>query len=520
MNFKVPLWSHQQAAFNEMVRIYEETQLLPNPAQRQSGYALFFEPRCGKTPTAIAMLRYLCNRDRKRLRTLVFAPPRVLPNWKKELQAHANFGDDKIILLQGAGSRRFSTFKTGCANGAHIFITNYESLLMPDLFDAFAQWKSEFIIFDESHRLKSTTSKRSKAAEKLANPREKVGKETLIRQAPYKMILTGSPILNNLMDLYQQVKIMDGGETFGYWDYRTHRQEPLTFRGFQMTYFTDRNAGMPKDKHFPKWEIKTLEKDNFDGKAAITKLIAPKSMRVERKDCLDLPPTSRVVIECELSAQQKKLYVEMKRDFITWYKNEAVVAKMALTKTLRLLQITSGFVKTDSGEEIYLDDIPKQDALHELLQDILPSGKCLVWSVFKENYRQIREVCEKLGVEYVEVHGDISSKQQDINVLRFQREENVRVFIGHPESGGEGINLVQAPYNIFYSRTHSLKHSIQASARNQSADSKHEKTVRYDIVAKGTLDHLVADIVVEKENMAQEVYAELILKNILQDENI
>lgn len=518
MNFITPLWDHQRKALHEAIKIWEETQLLPNKESRQAGYALFFEPRCGKSAVAINVLRYLCNAQKRKLKTLIFCPPRVISNWKAEFHLHSKFTPEEIILLRGPGKNRSNQFRHHTEAGAPLFITNYESLLMEDLFGAFQKWGPEFIIVDESHRCKDVKAKRSKLLEKLANPREKVGKETLIRNAPYTMILTGSPILNNLLDLYQQFRILDGGETFGYWDYRTQRQEPLSFRGFQMTYFVDRNAGMPKQKYFPKWEIKTLERDGMDGKAEITQKIAPRSMRVERKDVLDLPPTSRVVVETCLTPAQKKLYGEMKRDFITWYKSEPVVARLALTKTLRLLQITSGFVKTEEGKEIYLDEIPKMQALRELLEDLTPSGKCLVWSVFKENYRQCREVCESLGLDYVEVHGEISQAQQDKNVHRFQTEETVRVFIGHPESGGEGINLVQAPYNIFYSRTHSLKHSIQASARNQSQDSQHEKTVRYDLVAVGTLDELVANIVIDKETMAQEVYAELILKNILQNE--
>lgn len=515
MNFIKPLWPHQEKAFHEAVRIYEEVQTLPDPESRQAGYALFFEPRCGKTAVAINVLRYLCTTRRRKLRTLVFCPPRVVPNWRNEFFIHSKFTANDIALLQGAGSKRCDAFMALSSGGASVFVTNYESLLMGELFELFTAWRPEFIVFDESHRLKDIKAKRSKLAEQLSNPRVAVGKEKLIRGAPYKMILTGSPVLNSPMDLYQQFKIMDGGETFGYWDYRTNRQEPLSFRGFQLTYFVDRNAGMPKNKYFPKWELKTKERDGVDAMAQISAKIAEKGMRITRKECLTLPPTSQVTIETDLSAEQKKLYSEMKAEFITWYKSQAVVARLALTKTLRLLQITSGFVKTEEGQELYLESIPKQDALRELLEDLLPSGKALVWSVFKENYRQIREVCEGLGVDFVEVHGDISPAQQDRNVLRFQTDPTCRVFIGHPESGGEGINLVQAPYNIFYSRTHSLKHSIQASARNQSQDSKHEKTVRYDIVAKGTIDQLVADLVQEKEDMTEAVYSALVLKNLL-----
>lgn len=520
IKFLKPLWPHQLRAYEEATRQWEENQLLPAPLPRQeqvqSGYALFFEPRCGKTPTAIAVLRYLCTAQRKMLRTLIFCPPRVVPNWGAEIAMHSKFDPRNVILLQGDGKRRLDHFTMYGALGAHIFITNYETLLMDDLFEVFRKWKPEFIIFDESHRLKDMRAKRSKRAELLANPREKVGELKLIRNAPYKMILTGSPFLNSEMDFYQQFKILDGGNTFSYRAYDTGFRVPLSFRGFQVTYFIDKNIGMPAAKHFPDYRLKTLA-DGMDAKGEISKKIATKGMRIERKDCLILPPVEYVRVRVPMAKEQHRLYAEMKRGFITQYKNNPVVAKMALTKSLRLLQITSGFVKTDDGREIYLDEIPKQDALKELLSDLAPSGKCLVWSVFKENYRQIREACDALRLKYVEVHGEIGAKQQDLNVKAFQTDPAVRVFIGHPESGGEGINLVQAPYNIFYSRSHSLKHSIQASARNQSADSQHVKTVRYDIVAEGTLDELVADLVSKKEAMANEVYAELVLKNLLQD---
>lgn len=507
MNYFKQPWPHQEKAIYEAIKLYEEIKKNARP-EAQAGYALFMEPRCGKTGTAINILRYLCNASSRKLRTLIFCPPRVIPNWKVEFGIHSKFDQSKIVLLQGAGKRRVSLFKAGARGKAQIFITNYESLLMPDLFAGFSTWNSEFIIFDESHRLKDIGAKRTKLAEKLANPRWSTS-DCLRRQAPYKLILTGSPVLNSLMDLYSQFRILDGGETFGYDDYRTGRREPLSFQGFRSTYFFDHNAGMPRNKYFPKWELKrdSLEK--------ISQLIAKKSVRITRAECLDLPPCEQVMVEVELSAEQKKLYGEMKKDFITWFKSQPVTAKLALTKSMRLLQITSGFVKTEEGKELYLHDNPKQTALRELLADLAPSGKCLVWSVFKENYRQIREVCDALKLPYVEVHGEISAKGQDENVKAFQEDEKIKVFIGHPESGGEGINLVQAPYNIFYSRSHSLKHSIQASARNQSQDSKHLKTVRYDIVAKDSLDEMVANLVIGKEKMAEEVYSEIILKNLL-----
>lgn len=492
MEFIKPLWPHQERAFNEAIRLYEENE---KEGRTQTGYALFFEPRCGKTATAINILRYLCAQRKSRLRTLIFCPPRVMSTWKAEILIHSKFAPAEIVLLTGSAERRA---KELASTGGSILITNYESLLMPRLFERFESWDPEFLIFDESHRLKDSRAKRSILAALLAE------------RANYRLILTGSPVLNSPADLYQQFKILDGGETFSYHDYRTNKLEPLSFKGFMNTYFVDQNLGMARHKHFPKWELRPGAMEEISTK------IAKKSMRITRAECLSLPPNEEITLRVEMSPEQEKLYLEMRRDFITWYKESPVVASLAITKTIRLLQITSGFVKTEDGKEEHLVTIPKQRALQDLLEDLLPTGKALVWCVFKENYRQVREVCEALKVRYVEVHGLINASEAEKNIESFQKDEGVRVFIGHPESGGEGINLVQAPYNIFYSRNHSLKHSLQASARNQSQDSTHLKTTRYDIVARGTIDELVAEVVKQKEKMANAAYADLILKNLLQ----
>lgn len=516
MNFIKPLWTHQTAALEQAIHMQE----LGHP-----GYALFFEPRCGKTPVAINMLRHMINLKKTKIKTLIFCPPRVVPGWKKEFAEHSKIPQDQIILLKGSGTLRLKLFKEGVKNGAYIFITNYETLLMGPLFHEFVHWKCDFLVGDEFHRVKDEGAKRSKRMEFLANPREATWDDKKQRfimhrnggryPVPYKMGLTGSPILKSLMDLYWQFRVLDGGKTFSYYDYQTRDMQPLSKRGFQMTYFTDRNLNMPKERYFPKWELKTMRQDGFDGLAAITEKIKNVSARAERKDVLELPPNEVVSIAVDMSEPQKKMYQEMKRDFITHFKDKNVVAELALTKTLRLFQITSGFVKTDEGQELYLPHNPKQDALEDLLTDILPSGKAVIWCVFKENYRQVREVCEKLKVKYVELNGSISANQQDANVLKFKNEEDIRVFIGHPESGGEGLNLSEARYIIFYSRNHHVKHWIQGCARNQSQDSQHMNTTTYNIFARGTVDQAAAEAVASTEAMAQQVYNELILKNIL-----
>ncbi len=479
MEYLVEPWDHQKKAMER--------------ARELSSFALFFEMGTGKTGTAINILRERFNERRAVSRTLIFCPPIVIKNWGDEWKKHSRIAPRAVVLLQGSGKQRLKTFREQSLKEGRVFVTNYETLSMPDVYAHFQAWGPEAIIFDESHYLKSAESKRSKLAEALANPQDKKTRKPL--QAPFKLILTGTPVLNSALDLFQQYLILDGGRTFG-----------ANFFVYRARYFRDRNAGMPKERYFPDWVVRpgALEE--------INQLISQTGMRVEKKDCLDLPPLVQQTLKVPLDRQAKIQYEEMKRDFITYMNDKAVVATMAMTKALRLMQIASGFVKTVDGEEIPLGLTPKMIALKDLLAELTPNHKVLVWAVWKNNYAQIRSICEELGIAHVEVHGDITPTQKIANVACFETDPKCRVFIGHPGSGGLGINLVSASYSIFYSRTFSLGHSLQAEARNHRGGSKeagHEKITRIDLVSSDTIDELVLERLVNKQEISDRVLKDL-----------
>lgn len=486
-----PLWEHQKEAIRREA-------FLP-------GYGLFFEPGTGKSATVIHMLRNRYNAERRILRTLILCPPIVIRNWKDEWLKHSKIDPGKIVLLTGSGKERFKLFKSQAFDSAgnptgRIFVTNYESLLMGDLFSAFCAWKTEALVADESHKCKDGTAKRTKLACELANGRKNKAGEWLHQPIPHRYCLTGTPVLNSPLDLFSQFLILDGGATFG-----------ENFFAFRARYFRDKNAGMPRNKYFPKWEIMpgSLEE--------ISAAISAKSMHVEKHACMDLPPYVEQTRYVGMSDQQKKLYKEMKEDFLTFLDSEEgrkpISATMALTKSLRLMQITSGYVKTVDGEEITLQDTPKMAALREILEDLAPHHKVIVWAVWKENYEQIRNVCESLGLPYVEVHGGTPAHARFQRVDEFNLDPKCRVFIGHPGAGGIGINLVVASYSVFYSRNFSLEQSLQAEARNYRGGSGiHAKVTRIDLVCGETIDELVQKKLAEKIEISDKVLRDLSLE--------
>lgn len=483
------LWKHQKDAVTR--------------AASAKNFALFMEVGTGKTATCINILRHRYNSAHNLLSTLILCPPIVILNWKEEFKIWSKIPTKKVIPLLGSQQKRIDTMLY--ATGAKVYnpepvilITNYEALLMDRLFQEFEVYAPKIIVFDESHKLKDPQAKRTKQAIKLAD------------KAEHRYILSGTPVLKDAMDLYSQYRVLDGGDTFG-----------NNFFTFRARYFYDRNAHMPKQKHFPDW---TIRPDSID---KINEALLKTSVIAKKKDCLDLPPLIRKDIFIPMSPEQTKMYQQMKKDLIAFYREgvqEGVsVATIALTRALRLMQIMSGFITMEDKDgkqfTIRFKENPRRDALKEILSDLCPDNKVIVWAVFKENYEIIRQVCSELNLKYTEVHGDISTAQKSENVKQFNTDPDTRVIFGHPASGGIGINLIPASYSIYYSKNFSLENDLQSEARNYRGGSEiHESVTRIDLVAPGTIDERVNSALKLKMKVSDDLLKEWSKEEVLDDE--
>lgn len=491
MEYLVKPWLHQTKAIEA--------------ARELSNYGLFMEMGVGKTSTCINILREKYNANKGLMRTLIFCPPIVIENWKREFGVHSKIPAEKITCLTGSGKQRLKIFKER-SQEPHVFITNYEALNMDELYNAFVEWDAQAVVCDESHRLKSYTSKRSKLMERLVNGRMQYDKRTGVYSGPrpYVYILSGSPILNSPMDIFQQYKILDAGKTFS-----------GNFFAFRARYFRDKNAGMNRQNYFPNWVTIPGALEEIGEK------LKANSMRVLKKDCMDLPPFIRQVIVAEMAPEQRKLYNSMLEDYVAYFtqdgKEHATSATLAITKGLRLMQLASGYVKTVEDKEVNVCTgfNPKQEVLEELLQELVieQKQKVLVWAVWKSNYDQIRAVIEKLKIKHVEVHGDVSPSAKMKAVEEFTTGES-SVFLGHPSSGGIGLNLVEAGYSIFYSRNFSLENDEQAEARNYRGGTAelHDKVTRIDIVTRDTIEEEIVKRLANKQAIGENILREITLK--------
>lgn len=467
------LWAHQEKGVELSLK--------------QDTFALLFDVGTGKTSTAIRSLCERMNLLKRNLRVVILAPPVVLVNWKREFAKFSDIDPAKIQVLSGPGKERLALLKK---RKAHIYITNYESLLMKDLLEELKKFAPEFMIFDEAHKLKNPSAIRSKKAAELSD------------LAQYKLILTGTPILNSTMDLYMQFRVLDGGATFG-----------KNFFRFRAKYFFDKNGNMPTFMHFPNWVIKPDAMEEFN------KIIHTRGMVARKEDCLDLPPLLRKRVEVEMSASQSRAYEQMKKDFIAFMDSGVAVAELAITKALRLQQIVSGFVRLDDVDKsnLIFADNPRVKALQSVLEEIFEAKqKVIIWAVFHENYSQIRQLLTSMKIKFVELHGEINGKKRQEYVDEFNGDNDTYALIGHPGSGGVGVNLTRASYSVYFSRGFSLEFDLQSEARNYRAGSEvHQKITRIDLVAPQTIDDLIFQRLESKQNISDKVLREIVeeLKN-------
>ena len=479
MDFKTKPWAHQLDAIEKSFS--------------HRDFALLWDPGTGKTGTAINILRGRYATNKRMMRTLILAPLVVLQNWKKEFEIHSKIDQKLIFIPTGVGAKRVEAIKDALYSkdmyeyvANKIVIMNYDALTNKDIFKIIKLWKPEILVCDESHRCKNFKSKRAQAVAEISDT------------AIHRYILTGTPILNTSEDIFMQYRILDGGETFG--------KNPYAFRAM---FFEDANASWSsKPGYFPKYVPKPHTYEMFNQR------IYQKATRARKEECLDLPEHVRTERYVELGKEQKRMYDEMRDEYLTFIKDledsgesKAVIANLAITKSLRLQQILTGFAKDEEGTIHTIEDNPRLKVLEEVLEDILEGGhKVIVWAVFKENYRQIAKLLESMKVKFVELHGEVSAKDKQTNMETFRKDQKCKVILANQASGGIGVNLVEASYAVYFSRGFSLEQDLQSEARNYRGGSEmHDKITRIDLVTQGTLDELVLEALRHKLNISEKV---------------
>jgi SNF2 family DNA or RNA helicase len=266
----------------------------------------------------------------------------------------------------------------------------------------------------------------------------------------------------------------------------------------------DKNqAWKGKKQYFPNWVPRT---ELFE---ELTNKIYLSAIRAKKEDCLDLPPLVKIVQKVEFEDEQKRIYEQMKKDFITFVdesnKQGAVVATLAMTKALRLMQICSGHATDDEGKTHHFPTA-KLDALIDIIEQIKDEHKFIVWTCFKADVEIIKKELQKRIIKHVLLTGDQDGESKQESIKQFESDANTRCIIANRSAGGVGVNLIQASYSIVFSRNFSLEAEVQSEARNYRGGSQiHASITKIDLVTKDSIEEKILQALQNKEEVAHRI---------------
>lgn len=458
-------YAHQRKALRKLLR---------------NGYggALLMEPRTGKTKTCIdwaGILRSVPSRDLDVV--VVFAPAPVLPVWEQELKIHCGVPYD--VLLWDAKARSKKVIPTPGDKLLWVLV-NYEALSaggrmtksgnesvkagrgwVKNTLKKLCERYHTAIVLDESHRIKSCSSKASMAL------------FTLGSKAEYRVIMSGTPITkhNRPDDIHSQWKFLNP---------RRFLDVPTKI-DFMRRY----SNPVPNGYGYAQFEGVRNEQE-------LRGRMMEDSYTVTRDECYDLPERTYESIPVVLSPKSREAYDLIKSSGV-W---EKTTATHVLSRLTELTKITGGH----TGEDWTPLGTEKLDILRSIIEDHLDDATPLVVAArYRAEIAQIRELCQSLGVPHMTIQGG-SDTAAELGLWRTQ--EGCRVMILQPQSGSLGIDLREADHLVWYSLVYQWTDYSQTCDRIALCD---RPTTITHLLAQDTVDWDIARILQEDGDVVESI---------------
>ena len=445
-------------------------------------FAYFMEMGTGKTKVAIDNIAMLYDNG-KINGALIIAPKGVYKNWySQEIPTHLPSHIEPVSvlwqsLINKTQQQKLDTlFKTG--HDLHILVMNVEAFSTKkgvDFAARFLNSHNTYMAIDESTTIKNPGAKRTKNIVALG------------KAAKYRRILTGSPVTKSPLDLYKQCEFLD--------EYLLDHSSYYTFR--------TRYAVMRKAM-FNGRSVEIVV--GYKNLGELSDKLKPFSYRVLKDDCLDLPKKTFMKRVITLSAEQDKLYKQMKQMALASLNGKMVTSASALTQLMRLHQITCDHFKADDGS-IQTIKNNRLSELMELLEEV--EGKAVIWAHYQYDVNElVKAIKKEYGEESViTYYGLTPQEERQDNIKKFQDDPSCRFLVGTPSTGGYGITLTAASTMIYYSNGYDLEKRQQSEARIDRIGQ--EKPMTYiDIICEETVDERIVKALRKKINIATEIMGE------------
>jgi len=475
-SFHTRPWTNQLASFLAAIACLspekKEKRLVP---VKIDGFADTSDMGVGKTKVAIDVCRYIdfvFHASKGKVKVLVVCLNSAVENWADEVRLHSQLrplcvrGKDRLGLVEemSASSNFFIMSYEGLRaalsrrrklpKGAKV---RHRTKIDRSCVKRLLAVKFDALVVDESHKVKSPTSRNFRI---LA---------TLGARIPFRLLLTGTPFGNSLLDLWAQYYLLDRGKTFA-----------SSFSKYRDIYFEDRGRLL---------ESRGIWIPNYApserGLRILQSKLYSKAIRYSESEVADLPDKVYRVVKYTLSREQEEAYSKATEDLLK-VASQRFKRMDAANKSMVFRQICSGFIKKSN---FVFKSNPKLDLLEDLLEGLVSEHKVVIFHEFIMEEVFIESLLKKMGVGYAVLGG--RTKDKHAHIRRFEEERDCRVVIAHPLSGGASINLVSATYCVFFSNGDKVINRLQCEKRIHRKTQRARRVFYYDLIGANTIENTI-----------------------------
>lgn len=449
--------------------IKDETDFYPHQVlgvrdlARRTSFILADEMGLGKTLQALTVAAIDFEQGWAR-RVLIVTPASLKDNWAEEIEQFTNF--DAVVLTGGPKTRSKRIREFNRQDSHHVLIVNYEQV-KPHLQELNA-CNFDIVMYDEAHYIKSPKSQRSKAAHGLHGKRH--------------FLITGSPLLNHVNDLWSLLYRCDPGSFPNYWRFLNRY---AVFGGY-------------KDKQIV----------GVKNESELTEILQSYMLRRLKADVLDLPDKQYVQIKVDLSPAQWKLYKQANEEMQLTIPGDPTPMEIenALVRFTRLKQICA----TTAAIEGYDDDSAKLDRVVEDIIELSENGhKVVVWTQFRSVLRALRNRLDahntgvhNIVIPHFSLHGDVAQDKRVPMVREWSAVDGPAAMCSMLQVGGVGLNMAAARHVLFVDKLFVPMLNEQGVDRVHRIGASTTQPVQIrEYIARGTIEARIETILRTKKKV-------------------
>lgn len=428
----------------------------------KKGNVIADEMGLGKTLQAIAIA--VLKKDIYGLnKTLVVCPASLKYQWKKEIE---RFTDERAVIVEGPRIDRHDAYRKA---SAFFLLANYEAV-MRDI-TVIRQYPPDMIILDEAQKIKNYDTKTSHAVKSI--PKK------------HSLVITGTPLENNLLDLYSIMNFVDPEVLAPQWEFSMNH-----------CYFDkekkDRITG-----YFNLQELKNKLSDHV--------------IRREKSEVLNqLPAVQEVTVPVELHSEQAEIHAGLVRSLIPIlhkkYKTVYDLQRIQqILLNMRMVCDSTFLVDKETNHSPKLEEL--RTILLEKLDIKKRKRKVIIFSEWKTMLHLIGKMLKANGIRFVTLSGDVQAKKRGLLIDEFANNPDLLVFLS-TEAGGSGLNLQFADTVINFDLPWNPAKKNQRIGRINRIGQTATKLTAINMVAVNSIEQNIANGIVVKEALFDVVLKE------------